>query len=111
MEFLACTDLFYGNWSYSKLQPQEPFELSLAFVQDQVGRGYSLLGRQLVLGTTGLNNTKSNIKTLFSKQSFQVYFAGDVHSAKESVVTLIRGLGFVPVDRGGLRSGKLAHSY
>ncbi len=50
-------------------------------------------------------------KYIFIKKSFQVYFAGDVHSAKESVVTLIRGLGFVPVDRGGLRSGKLERSY
>lgn len=37
---------------------------------------------------------------------FKVYYAGDVHSAKEQVLALIRGLGFTPVDRGGLRSAR-----
>ncbi len=39
-------------------------------------------------------------------QPIQVYYAGDVHSAKEQVQDLIRGLGFVAVDRGGLRAAR-----
>lgn len=35
-----------------------------------------------------------------------MYYAGDVHAAKETVEELIRGLGFVPVDRGGLRAAR-----
>jgi hypothetical protein len=36
----------------------------------------------------------------------QVYYAGNVHSAKSMVEDMIRSLGFVPIDRGGLRAAR-----
>ena len=38
--------------------------------------------------------------------SKEVFYAGDVHSAKEGVTALIRSLGFTPVDRGALRNAR-----
>lgn len=38
--------------------------------------------------------------------SKEVYYAGDIHSAKEDVASLIRSLGFIPVDRGTLRAAR-----
>ena len=38
--------------------------------------------------------------------SKEVFYAGDVHSAKEEVTALIRSLGFTPVDRGALRNAR-----
>ena len=36
----------------------------------------------------------------------KVYFAGDIHSAKEEVQALIRLMGFTPVDKGALRAAR-----
>merc|ERR1711997_1001037 len=38
--------------------------------------------------------------------SKEVFYAGDVHSAKEEVNGLIRFLGFTPIDRGALRNAR-----
>merc|ERR1711973_428185 len=38
--------------------------------------------------------------------SKEVFYAGDVHSAKEEVSGLIRMLGFTPIDRGALRNAR-----
>jgi len=38
--------------------------------------------------------------------SKEVFYAGDVHSAKEEVSGLIRTLGFSPIDRGALRNAR-----
>jgi len=38
--------------------------------------------------------------------SKEVFYAGDVHAAKEEVSYLIRSLGFTPVDRGALRNAR-----
>lgn len=38
--------------------------------------------------------------------SKEVFYAGDVHAAKEEVHQLIRSLGFTPVDRGQLRNAR-----
>merc|ERR1711992_216738 len=38
--------------------------------------------------------------------SKEVFYAGDVHSAKEEVSRLIRMLGFTPIDRGALRNAR-----
>merc|ERR1712193_245264 len=38
--------------------------------------------------------------------SKEVFYAGDVHSAKEEVNVLIRFLGFTPIDRGALRNAR-----
>ena len=38
--------------------------------------------------------------------SKEVFYAGDVHSAKEEVSNLIRTCGFTPVDRGSLRNAR-----
>jgi len=38
--------------------------------------------------------------------SKEVFYAGDVHSAKEEVSALIRSLGFSPVDKGSLRNAR-----
>merc|ERR1711997_503107 len=38
--------------------------------------------------------------------SKEVFYAGDVHAAKEEVAQLIRSLGFTPVDRGALRNSR-----
>jgi len=38
--------------------------------------------------------------------SKEVFYAGDVHSAKEEVSGLIRMMGFTPIDRGALRNAR-----
>ena len=38
--------------------------------------------------------------------SKEVFYAGDVHAAKEEVSALIRSLGFTPVDKGALRNAR-----
>ena len=38
--------------------------------------------------------------------SKEVFYAGDVHDAKEEVSNLIRSLGFTPIDRGALRNAR-----
>ena len=43
---------------------------------------------------------------LYIQGSKEVFYAGDVHSAKEEVSGLIRTLGFSPIDRGALRNAR-----
>ena len=37
---------------------------------------------------------------------FQVFYAGDIHAAKLKVNDLIRQMGYIPVDRGSIRSAR-----
>ena len=43
---------------------------------------------------------------LFFLGTKEVLYAGDIQSAKEEVNTMIRYLGFTPVDRGSLRNAR-----
>ena len=48
--------------------------------------------------------TTHSFNKLYIQGSKEVFYAGDVHSAKEEVSGLIRTLGFSPIDRGVLQN-------
>ena len=58
---------------------------------------------QIIILDSFCNSLYNN---LYIQGSKEVFYAGDVHSAKEEVSGLIRTLGFSPIDRGALRNAR-----
>jgi predicted dinucleotide-binding enzyme len=78
---------------YRKLELSQAEYLQSLLTKSTVVKAFNVISAY-ALETGGLQGSK------------EVFYAGDVHAAKEEVSGLIKSLGFSPVDKGNLRAAR-----
>merc|ERR1719219_173219 len=93
LEGKVVIDCSNRNSIYSKENVSQAEYLQSILPRSAVVKSFNVLSAY-ALESGGLQGSK------------EVFYAGDVHSAKEEVSGLIRTLGFTPIDRGALRNAR-----
>ena len=93
LEGKVVIDCSNRNSIYSKDKVSQAEYLQSILPRSAVVKSFNVLSAY-ALESGGLQGSK------------EVFYAGDVHSAKEEVSGLIRTLGFTPIDRGALRNAR-----
>merc|ERR1711997_248709 len=92
LEGKVVIDVSNRNSIYAKGESQAEYLQSI-LPRSAVVKAFNVLSAY-ALESGGLQGSK------------EVFYAGDVHSAKEEVSGLIRMMGFTPIDRGALRNAR-----
>merc|ERR1719400_2960861 len=93
LEGKVVVDVSNRNSIYSKDATSQAEYLQSLLPRSAVVKAFNVLSAY-ALESGGIQGSK------------EVFYAGDVHSAKEEVSGLIRTLGFSPIDRGALRNAR-----